>query len=186
MPGPVPKSINGFSGGGLNVAKAEPECMALVAAVAVAWTEQENALAHLIAIALGSSRHQSDTVIETAPNRIAQIAIEKADTIRAKLKFAKAVLSPIVHGTEFEGRWANLADEIEKRGRERNSIVHANWHYTDGLPGRLVRRHEKTWEQWQPTDFEAALERFFVVFQATLQLGHDISAAKAAGTITDR
>lgn len=185
MPGPVPKSITGFTLGATELARREPQCMAMIAAVALAWTEIEGALAVLIGNALGASDTPHPAVIRTSPNMVARVAIETAETIRTKIKFANAVVRPMLEGTDLLDRWTDLEKRLSGRAGERNEIVHAKWAVSDQLGGEIVRMRASGNERWRMKDFKESLARFGDVQREISDLSHAIGSAKLAGTVSN-
>lgn len=183
MPGSVPKDVTGFTMGPRELARREPACMAMVAAVAVAWTELERTLAFLVGNALGASEKLPFDTVRTAPNWVARVAIENAETIRTKIKFSKAVVRPMLEGTDFLDQWSVLERRLQDRADERNRIVHAQWAVSEKLPGELVRMRPSGNECWRVKDFKEALGRFADLQRNLLEFSHALGSAKAAGTL---
>lgn len=186
MPGPVPKNVTSFTLSPLEVARREPQCMALVAAVATAWTEIEQALAFLIGNALGSADSPHLDVVRTSPNMVARLAIETAETIRTKIKFANAVVRPLLQSSMLLDQWKDLEAPLYDRAKERSEIVHAQWAVSDQLAGEIVRMRPNGNERWRIRDFEEVIARFNRLRDAILDLSHAIGAAKVAGAIHNR
>lgn len=183
MPGPVPKSVTGFSHGAVNIVRSEPECMAHVGAVAVGWTEVERSLVHLVANALGPSEMQSAAVVSSSGNWVAKVAMEQAETIRTRLKLVNATVAPILLGSPLLDRWKELDRELQKRSRQRNRIVHAQWAYSGELPGKIVNLVEGAFEFWSVEDFREVIFGLGKLGSLIQGLQHDIAVAKAQGAL---
>ena len=185
MPGPVPSHITGFNGGAANVASAEPECMARVAAVALGWTAIEKSLVNFVNCALGSAHMQSEHVVGQSGNWVAKKAMEQAETIRTRIKLIDSLVEPLIQGSEFQERWRDLRERLKRNSRVRNEIIHAMWAYTTELPGELVRLRPNHQERWTVADFSDVLTRFNELDADIHQLTHDMGAAKAIGLLAN-
>jgi hypothetical protein len=181
MPEPVPKEVTGFSHGAINIVRSESECMAHVAAVAVGWTEVERALVNLMANALGESEMQSATAVSTSGNWVAKVAMEQAETIRMRLKLVNATVAPILVDSPLLETWRDLERELQKRSRQRNRIVHAQWAYSAELPGRIINMVEGAFELWSVQDFTEVIHGLGKLVGQILGLQHDIGVAKIQG-----
>ena len=179
MPGPAPPNVTGFVGGGFNVSRTEPRCMSLVAAVAVSWTTTEGQLNQLVATALGQASLQESGSVGVIPNWVALTAMQQAETIRTRLKLVRALIVPRLGVRHLES-WKSVEKLLLQRSRERNAIVHADWHYSDLLPGNIVRFHEGVWEVWSEADFMQVARRFHKLGMKIGMLNHDISRSSVA------
>ena len=186
MPGPVPAAITGFSGGAVNVARTEPSCMALVAATAVYWTEIEQQLANFVFMVLAPAHFQPGGAVGSPGNWVARVAIEQAESIRTRIKLIDAMVLPLIRGTEFEHEWILVRNQLQKRARERNEIVHAEWKVAGELPGKLVRLKPGAFEQWNEADFNSVFRRFHSLTMAIGKLSHGIATANARGELPTR
>ncbi len=167
----------------MNSVRAEPECMALVGAIAVAWSEVEWALTYLVANGSGNSWQRGTSGISTNGNWAARVAMEQAETIRARLKLINAVLGPILSGHVLHDDWLTLQRRIQLRAKERNKIVHSRWGYSDLARGALIRDSGAGPEVWTLADLKNALKRISSEFSAVQKLTSDVTSAHAQGEI---
>jgi hypothetical protein len=126
---------------------------------------------------------QTEHVVGNSGNWVAKTAMQQAETIRTRIKLTDALVGPSLEGSQLAERWRNLRDKLTRCSRTRNDIVHANWAYTEELPGELVRLRPNQQERWTLADFSNVLSRFNDLDAEIHQLTHDIGAAKAVGTL---
>jgi len=159
--------------------------MAHIAAVAIAWTSIERALVTLLHGVLGGAHFQTEDVVGFSGNWVARVAMEQAETIRTRIKLVDATMEPLLKGMELHGQWVAIRDQLQKRSRVRNAVVHANWSYAAELPGEVVRLRSNHQERWTIDDFAAVLREFQRLEQSIMTLMHDIGASRARGQLPD-
>lgn len=115
-----------------------PEHAARIACIAAEWTQVEKSLALLIGGVFGRSEATIEGGFSIATNFFAQTTILSLETIRQRLKVVDKTFGALAKGTEFEARWADLSAALNKRSRERNSVIHGNWALSSDYPNDLI------------------------------------------------
>lgn len=183
MPRQVPKTITGFGSGASNIAKAEPICMSKIAAIAVGWTEIEEALTSLVNGALGTAQLSGKNAVGMSGNWVAKAAMEQCETIRTRLKLINALIAPMLTGTILLQAWQDLERDLYKSSRKRNAVVHGRWAYTELLPGELVSRGRDGPLRWSQSDFDEVIFDFRRLHMRLMSFSHEIGLAKASGRL---
>lgn len=148
----------------------KPDCVAAIGLVALSWTRVESEMMSMVSGALGRTSRNRSGGFNISPNRIAYAAMREAETIRVRIKIVDAVLGPMLEGNPLDDEWAALRDRLNKRGRDRNKVVHAEWGYSEDMPQGLVQKgKDDTASLWKKSDFDDVCERI-------AQLENDLNA----------
>lgn len=79
----------------------------------------------------------------------------KIDVIKRviNLRYEKHILS------EFD----KTTNELRKRAKERNELIHCSWQICDRYPNDLIKIKDEKWIRFTPKDFEETLERSILI-----------------------
>lgn len=142
------------------VIDAHPAMIAKLGAIALAWTKVESSLTVLLSTAMGSAQQRSEGSWDIDSNWVAQVAMESADTIRARLKIIERTLGVRLAGTQLSDAWVALEQRIRKRAQERNRLIHTQWRFSHQKPSGLIElTYEGRYSLWLPSDFDAVFGR---------------------------
>ena len=141
---------------------------ARIAAIASQWTEVEVRMAELLASAFGSSTKDQAGAHHINRNWLALSAIKEAETIRVRLKIIDATLGAILkeNNSSLLQEWESLKIELNRRGRERNEVVHGRWSIADEYPNDLIlEMRNGNYMRYTVKDFDDILDRVISVWQ---------------------
>ena len=144
----------------------------------------ERNLAALVAGAFGSATQRSDGAFSVDQNFIAMMAVTQAETIRTKIKFIDATFGAVAKGTQFAERWEQMSKTLQRRSRERNDVVHAQWAISPDFPVVLifVASDGKT-IKYTVADLKGILDRISAERAETHRFLHDLLRTASTGEL---
>lgn len=163
-----------------------PDLAARIAAIAAQWTQVEISMAELLAAAFGSSELTEDGAHMIARNWIALTAIREVSNIRGRMDIMDATLGAVLdqNNSTLLPEWTALKDDLFKRGRERNDVVHGDWSISDQYPDDLILEERKgRCLLYTAQDLDNILDRIVAVWQRCEAFKLSILNAKLAGEL---
>ena len=161
-----------------------PELAAHIAAIAAQWTSVEERMAELLSAAFGHSTKDDLGAHSISRNWVALTAIRETETNRVRLKIIDATLGAILkdRAADLFAEWEEIRDELNKRGRERNKVVHGNWSLSDEYPDDLILETPRGARfRYTLKDFQDILDRIVIAWQQCYAFQLRILDAKLDG-----
>jgi len=162
LPNPIPAGVvkSYFTDPKL-VRDHRPECLTAIGLVALSWTRLEGQFGSMIAGVLGrTSRSRGGGSYGINPNWIMTAVMGEAETIRARIKIVDAVLGRLLEGSDLAAEWTALTERLYKRARDRNTVVHAEWAWSDEVPEIIMKvAKDGRLERWTEADINQCFER---------------------------
>lgn len=186
LPNPIdPFKLGQLYGSAIMVHRQRPECASAMGFVAMAWTQVEQALIRLLSSSLGSVSNNADGSRSLRSNGLLAAAVSEAETIRVRLKIADATYGRLVAGTALEPRWSVASAGLRKRSRERNTVVHGQYSWSEKRPDHLVYTPQRSGScmLWNEKDFLDVAARIMSLYEELNSLHTDTVEALGAGTI---
>jgi len=157
----------------------------MIAAIAAEWTQVESSMIRLLAGAYGRTLFNADGPRDVEHHPVAVAAMEAAETIRARIKLLDLSLGRLVVGARVEAKWIEVRDNLQKRARERNRVVHGHWGIEANEPDDLVLQTLDGYFRWTVADLEAVFERIVALRRDVVRLTNSIMMAVHSGEIPE-
>ena len=163
-----------------------PNLGARIAAIAAQWTQVEIRMAELLAAAFGSSEVTEDGAHMISRNWIALTAIREVSNIRGRMDIMDATLGSVLdqNNSTLFPEWTALKEDLFKRGRERNDVVHGDWSISDQYPDDIILEERKgRYMRYTAQDLDNMLDRIVAVWQRCYAFQLLVLEAKLAGQL---
>jgi len=135
-----------------------PQMAAFVGTIAGTWGEIDETLRYIFNVV--SYGQPSGNGISVTIDELTDDIYDSVAQFGLKTRL-DLVGSVIAHrlSEEHHERYQNISTEIRQRARERNELIHAQWHICDEFPDDLIQfKHSKPF-RYTPKELEDRLER---------------------------
>jgi hypothetical protein len=154
------KIVNSYSTGPTWVSDHAPQCISGIGMVALSWNSLEAQVEHMLSGILGRTYRGNDGGWAINPNWVISVAMSEVNTVRGRIKIVTSIFDRLLANHSLLKEWSKLSDTLIKRGKERNTVVHTVWGWSEAAPGVILQTLDVGKHMaWGPEDFAEVAAR---------------------------